>query len=170
MFGCSLTAVILGVRMQAAQSSVGKVLSNMAMWPPMLRLAFDQDHLLAGVGQRQGGLDAGDAAADDQGPGHDLHELPLQRLVAGDAADGRGQVGLGLVEARPGLSSVTQATCSRMLAICTRKRFRPASSAARRNVGSCRFGEQAATTMRFRLSSRMSRLTSSWPGSEHMYL
>ena len=35
MFGCALTAVILGVRMQAAQSSVGKVLSNMAMWPPM---------------------------------------------------------------------------------------------------------------------------------------
>ena len=36
MFGWDLTADILGVRMHAAQSSVGKVLSNMAMWPPMV--------------------------------------------------------------------------------------------------------------------------------------
>jgi len=36
MLGWAFTLDILGVRMQAAQSSVGKVLSNMAMWPPMV--------------------------------------------------------------------------------------------------------------------------------------
>ena len=36
MFGCLPTATIFGVRMQAAQSRVGKVLSNIAMWPPMV--------------------------------------------------------------------------------------------------------------------------------------
>ena len=35
MFGCWPTCTIFGVRMQAAQSSVGKVLSNLAIWPPM---------------------------------------------------------------------------------------------------------------------------------------
>ena len=35
MFGCVPTSDIFGVRMQAAQSSVGKVLSNLAMCPPM---------------------------------------------------------------------------------------------------------------------------------------
>ena len=36
MFGCLPTATIFGVSVQAAQSSVGKVLSNIAMWPPMV--------------------------------------------------------------------------------------------------------------------------------------
>ena len=36
MFGCARTAVIFGVRMQAAQSSVGKVLSKRAIIPPMV--------------------------------------------------------------------------------------------------------------------------------------
>src|SRR3972149_6612988 len=35
MFGWFFTAVIFGVRMHAAQSRVGKVLSNLAMCPPM---------------------------------------------------------------------------------------------------------------------------------------
>jgi len=52
--------------MQAEQSSVGKVLSNWAMCPPMLGAALDEVHRVAGVGQLQRGLQAGDAAADDQ--------------------------------------------------------------------------------------------------------
>ena len=36
MFGCEPTAAIFGVRMHTAQSSVGKVLSNLAMCPPMV--------------------------------------------------------------------------------------------------------------------------------------
>ena len=36
MFLWAFTAVIFGVRMQAAQSRVGKVLSNIAMCPPMV--------------------------------------------------------------------------------------------------------------------------------------
>ncbi len=67
----------------------GKGLVEHGHVPADARLAFDQDHFLAGVGQRQGGLDPGDPAADDQRAGPDLHELPLQRLVAGHAADGR---------------------------------------------------------------------------------
>ena len=35
MLGLERTSVIFGVRMQAAQSRVGKVLSNWAMCPPM---------------------------------------------------------------------------------------------------------------------------------------
>ncbi len=98
MFGCSLTAVILGVRMQAAQSSVGKVLSNMAMCPPIDGSRSTRITSLPASARVKRGLDSGDAAADDQCPGDDPHELPLQRLVPGDAADGRGQVGLGLLQ------------------------------------------------------------------------
>ena len=36
MFLSRATSTIFGVRMQAEQSSVGKVLSSCAMWPPML--------------------------------------------------------------------------------------------------------------------------------------
>ena len=64
------------------------------------RVAFDQDHVLAGLGQRQGRLDPRDAAAHHQRPGDDLHELPLQWLVQGHAADGGRQMGLGLGEGR----------------------------------------------------------------------
>ena len=35
ILGLARTSVIFGVRMQAAQSRVGKVLSNWAMCPPM---------------------------------------------------------------------------------------------------------------------------------------
>ena len=55
-----------GVRMQAAQSRVGKVLSNWAMWPPIDGCALDQVDREAGVGDLEGGRDAGDAAAHDQ--------------------------------------------------------------------------------------------------------
>ncbi|MBM4129715.1 hypothetical protein FJ250_01625 [bacterium] len=74
-----------------------------------------------------------------------------------------------LAEAARG-SSCTQLHCSRMLAISSRYGFRPAASSALRNVGSCMRGLLAATTTRSRRCSRMSRVISSCPGFEHMYL
>ena len=67
-------------------------------------------------------------------------------------------------------SSCTQLHCSRMLAISTRYGLRPAVSAARRNVGSCMRGLQAATTTRSSPWSPMSWAIISCPGLEHMYL
>ncbi len=63
----------------------------------------------------------------------------------------------------------TQLQCSRMLAISKRYLFNPASSHAFRKVGSCRRGEQEATTTRFNLWSLISFLISCWPWSEHVY-
>ena len=47
----------------------GKRLVEHGHVPANARLAFHQDHVLAGVGQRQGGLDARDAAADHERAG-----------------------------------------------------------------------------------------------------
>jgi hypothetical protein len=60
-------------------------------------LALDQEDLLAGVGQGHGGVDAGDAAADDQHVGMDRHSLDFERLVIGHAFDGGAREGLGLL-------------------------------------------------------------------------
>jgi hypothetical protein len=68
------------------------------------------------------------------------------------------------------LFSWTQEQCSRILAISQRKGFNPASAQARRKVGSCMRGEQAATTTPVRFFSLMAFLIICWPGSEHMYL
>ncbi len=48
--------------------------------------------------------------------------------------------------------------------------MRPARAQAPRNVFSCMWGEQAATTTRLRPSSLMSVSMSSWPVLEHMNL
>ena len=57
------------------------------------RLALDEVDLLAGVGQRHGGVDAGDAAADHQHVGVDGHLLHFERLV--DARRARWRRGPG---------------------------------------------------------------------------
>ena len=68
------------------------------------------------------------------------------------------------------LSVCTQETCSRMETISHMKGLSPALAQAVRKVFSCRCGEQAATTTRFRPSSLMSFSISSWPRLEHMNL
>ena len=156
--------------MQAAQSSVGKVLSNLRHVAADGRLALDQVDLLAGVGQRQRGVDAGDAAADHQHVGWIGTLLRLQRLVAGHAPHRGAHQVLRLLGGACALSVCTQESCSRMLTMWKKNGFSPPLSVAVRNVCSCRCGEQEATTMRFSLWSRMSCRISSWPGSEHMYL
>ncbi len=67
-------------------------------------------------------------------------------------------------------SFATQDTCSRMDTMSNRNGFSPARWQAPRNVASCRWGEQAATTTRFRPSSWMSFSIISWPRLEHMNL
>ena len=69
-----------GVRMQAEQSMVGKVLSSLAMTPPMVRLLLDDGDLETGVGQVESGLDAGHPAADDEDVLVDLHLVGPERL------------------------------------------------------------------------------------------
>ena len=59
--------------MHAAQSSVGKVLSNLRHVAADGRLALHQVDVLAGVGQGQRGVDARDAAAHHQHIGMDRH-------------------------------------------------------------------------------------------------
>ena len=68
IFSFCAQSTILGVRIQAAQSSVGKVLSSWVIFPPMVGLLLHDIHLETRVRDIQGGLDAGDTAADDQRP------------------------------------------------------------------------------------------------------
>ena len=133
-------------------------------------LALDQIDLLAGVGQGQGGVDAGDAAADDQHVGIDVDPLGLERLVMSHALNGGLRQRLGLlggflavgVHPRVVLADVHHVEEERIQTRPPRwRRGRCARAGA---------GEQEATTTRLSLCSRMSCWISSWPGSEHMYL
>ena len=66
-------------------------------------LTLHEVNLLAGVSQRQGRVDAGDAAAHDQHVGMDRHLLHLKGPVMRDAPDGGAGEGLGF---RGGLGAV----------------------------------------------------------------
>ena len=58
------TSTIFGERMHMEQSLVGKVLSSMAMWPPMSRLTLDEVDMDAVRRDIEGGLDTGNARPD----------------------------------------------------------------------------------------------------------
>ncbi len=134
------------------------------------RLALDQVDLVAGVGQLERRLDAGDAAADDQRVGVDRHLGRFERLRAAGRAARRPTISaLAFSSARP-LSAVTHETCSRRLAMWHRYGFRPALAQALRKVFSCRCGEQAPMTTRVSPCFLMSSSISSWPSEEHMNL
>ena len=82
-----------GVRMHCEQSSVGKVSESWLMWPPIDGVLLDQHDLVAAVGDVERRLDAGDAAADDQGALGHRDADRLQRLVVLDLLDdGAGDV------------------------------------------------------------------------------
>ncbi len=131
---------------------------------------LDQHHLVAAVGDIEGRLDAGDAAADDQGPLGDRHgdrlELAVLLHPLDEHGDDVGRLGGGLfpVLVDPGavladvghLAQVrVQAGGSRRL--CGRSsRACGGSRRRRRRRRGCA-----------RLTAFFSRF---WPGSEHMYL
>ena len=60
------------------------------------RVLLDQEDLLAGVGQLEGGLDAGDATANDEHVRVDVDLDGLQGLVERQAVDLRAEDALGL--------------------------------------------------------------------------
>ena len=109
-----------GVRMHCEQSSVGKVSESCAMWPPMDGISFDQNDLVAAVGDIERGLDAGDAAADDQSPSCVIGTLigirGRLRFTFSTMTRTRSMALAG----RLGFSSCTHEQCSRMLAISQR--------------------------------------------------
>ena len=96
MFGWLPAVTICGVRMQAAQSRVGKVLSNWAMCPPIDGSRSTRWTREARIGDLERGRDAGDPAAHDQRGRVDRHPVRLQRRVLRDAQDATGHHGLGL--------------------------------------------------------------------------
>ena len=167
--GLEAHSTILGVRMQAAQSSVGKVLSYWAIRPADGGGALDEGHLVAGIRDVQRRLDPGDPAADHQRPLGDRNLGLGERLVAADLGDGHpGEVdGLGggrvLVVVDPG---AVLADVGHLRHVRVEARL----GDALRNVGSCRRGEQAATTTRSKRCSAMAWRTMACPGSEHIYL
>ncbi len=65
MFLFCSTLSIFGVRMQAEQSSVGKVLSSWAMCPPMVEFALDEVDADVMPGKVERSLDAGHPGTDD---------------------------------------------------------------------------------------------------------
>ena len=83
--------------MQAEQSRVGNVLSSSDMCPPIEGSFSTRYTFFPDVGVSQGGVDAGDAAADDQDLRPDGDLRLHERLVQGDPADRRGDQGLGLL-------------------------------------------------------------------------
>ena len=68
------------------------------MWPPIDGSRSTRITSRPASARVRAASNAGDAAADDHRPGNDPHELPLQRLVLGHAADRRRHVGFGLLQ------------------------------------------------------------------------
>ena len=96
MFSFWPQSTMRGVRMQAEQSMVGKVLSSLAMTPPMVVCFSTMVTLRPGVGQVESGLDAGHPAADDEDVLVDLD------LVGEEGLEPAG-LGHGHLEDVPGL-------------------------------------------------------------------
>ena len=78
----------------------GEGLVELGHVPADRRLALDQVDRVAGVGQFQRGLQAGDAAADHERGRVDLHVHPFQRLLMPHPSGRRGDQGLGLLGGR----------------------------------------------------------------------
>ena len=169
MFGCEAHSTIFGVRMHAAQSSVGKVLSYWAMRPPMEGVRSTSVTLYPADGDIERGLDAGNPAADDQ-----------RRLVSGISVWNSGSLRRTLATAMRVRSMAFSVACALSLvhpgAVLAdvrhlhHERVQARLSDAAWNVGSCSRGEQEATTIRSRLCSLIAWRTMSCPGSEHIYL
>ena len=85
--------------MQAEQSKRGEGLVELGHVAADRRLALDQVDVVAGVGQFEGGLQSGDAAADDQRRRIDLDLHRLQRPLVLHALGAGGDHRLGLLGA-----------------------------------------------------------------------
>ena len=97
MFGSLPAADIFGVRMQAAQSSVGNVLSNIAMWPPMLGF-FSTRKTFLPVAESLSAASMPAMPPPTTMHGRvDRHLDGVQRLVERQAMDLRAQDALGLL-------------------------------------------------------------------------
>ena len=169
MFFSRDTVTILGVRMHAAQSNVGNVLSNWAIRPP---IEGSRSTMTASYPANPTSMAAW------------IPEIPPPMtsalFVTGILDRNRGLLSATLARAMSTRSSAfsvassrlswTQEHCSRMLAISTMYGFSPSASTQPRNVGSCRLGEHAATTIRSSPCSSIASAISLCPGSEHMYL
>ena len=105
--------------MHCEQSSVGKRLGEAGHLAADRRLALDQHHFVAGVGDVERRLDAGHAAADHQRPlRHGTRIGSSARLRRTLATDMRiRSIALAVACSR---SWCTHEQCSRMLAISTR--------------------------------------------------
>ncbi len=169
MFGCERTWDIFGVRMQAEQSSVGNVLSNLAMWPPIVLSRSTRYTCFPASAIVRAAVDPGDAAADDQTSG-------LTSALRGSRYSCR-------ATRRTAPATSAFAFCGRVLAVGGHPRnvladaghleVERALAALGRRPAERRLvhqGEHEATTTRLMTPSRRSFSISSWPGSEHMNL
>ena len=146
IFSCCATSTILGVRIQAAQSSVGKVLSSWAILPPMVGLVSTMS-----TGKPASAMSSAVWIPAIPPP------ITSARLVTGLSPGVRGVFRLTLATAAlprmmafsvpTGISLCTQEHCSRTLAISTMYGLMPALWAVLRKVFSCIRGEQEHTTM-----------------------
>ncbi len=169
MFGCVPASFILGVRMQAAQSRVGNVLSNWAMWPPI-----DGSRSTRWTGKPASASSrAAVIPAMPPPTTSDAGWIGTRNGSRGACSSMRytppAMTALALAVAA-GRSVWTHETCSRIETSSHRYGLSPARWHAPRNVFSCMWGEQAATTTRLSPSSLMSFSISSWPVLEHMNL
>ena len=150
MFSCCPTETILGVMIQAAQSKVGNVLSNLAMCPPIEgSLSTRYTVFPASAISRAACIPAIPPPMTKT-----LGFISTKRLSKGswcitlNTAALTSSLAFSVATCS---SSCTQETCSRILAIWKRYGLSPAFSQAFLKVFSCILGEQEATTTLLRL-------------------
>ncbi len=158
-------STIFGVRIHAAQSRVGKVLSYCAMWPPIRRRPLNQHHGIAGVGDVQGGLNPRDPAADYQRAFREADVVSEQRIRSWRPLPppfASSSIAFSVVS---GVFSCTHEHCSRMFAISTIYGFSPAVANASLEGRLVQPRRAEAITTRSRLCSLIASATIFCPGS-----
>ena len=168
MPGWLYTSFIFGDRVHIAQSSVGNVFTERAMFPPIVGLFSIRVTLCPRFASR---IDAW------------IPEMPPPITATpgwiGAVFTSRGRslrtfstcpftIRIAFAVAFWGSWRCAYEHCSRMFAISRRYGFIPASSAFERNSSSYIFGVQHATTTPSRPFSLISRWRRSWPSFEHM--
>ena len=168
MFSCCATSTIFGVRIHAAQSRVGKVLSSCAIFPPIVGFVSTMS-----TGNPASAMSRAVCIPAMPPP------ITSARFVTGLSPGVSGALRFTFATAALasmiafsvpiGISLCTHEHCSRMLAISTMYGFKPAAAAVLRKVASCIRGEHEQTTIPVRLLSLTACLIMSCPAWEHIY-
>lgn len=168
ILGWAFASTIFGVRIQAEQSRVGKVLSSWDILPPILGVFSTMS-----TGYPASAMS--NAVWIPAMPPPITRARLVTRLSPGFSGVFKftlataARIRITAFSVASSISLWIQEQCSRMFAISTIYGFNPARSAAPRKVVSCIRGEQEQTTMPLRFFSWIAARIFSCPASEHIY-